>query len=201
MNRNIIIALIIIVLIALVGIFAFTQVGGKVDTQINFITNTTLKNGDQIIFELKDSQGNVLENQIVEITFGNETYTVNTDSQGRGGLLLNDESVGSYNLNVSYAGDDEYNGCSASQTIVISEGTTENTDTSSDSVAQSSTNSDSSTPSSSSSSDSSSDLNYDSDLNVYYDSNGKIVGGQDDGESYEYIKNNPAQVDEDGNLV
>jgi hypothetical protein len=44
-------------------------------------------------------------------------------------------------------------------------------------------------------------VNYDSELNVNYDSNGRVVGGQSDGASYEELKNNQPQVDEDGNLV
>jgi hypothetical protein len=44
-------------------------------------------------------------------------------------------------------------------------------------------------------------VNYDSELNVNYDSNGRVVGGQNDGASYESLKNNQPEVDEDGNLV
>ncbi|WP_407391958.1 Ig-like domain-containing protein [Methanobrevibacter sp.] len=195
MDKKIIIALIVIVLIALGGILAFSN-GIKSDTQINFLSNSTLNNGDQIQFELKDAQGNVLANQEVTITFGangeNQNYTIVTDSEGKGGLLLENEEYGSYNITVTYAGDDKHNGCSASQTVTVGEVYSESTDSYSDTPSQSSSDT---------SSDSSSDLNYDSELNVYYDSDGKIVGGQNDGASYDYIKNNPPEVDEEGNLV
>ena len=38
-------------------------------------------------------------------------------------------------------------------------------------------------------------------MNEYYDSNGKIIGGQNDGASIYEVRNNPQQIDEQGNLV
>lgn len=202
MNRKIIIALIIIVLIALAGILVFSS-GIKSDTQIDFLNGSNIAYGGEVQFELKDAQGNALENQIVTISFESngqtQNYTVNTDSEGKGGLLLNNGETGTCNITVSYAGDDKHNGCSANLTITIADSDAENSD---DSVASESTSQSTSDSSSQSdSSDSSSDLKYDSELNVHYDSNGKIVGGQNDGANYEDIKNNPPQVDEEGNLV
>ena len=198
MNKKIIIAILIIILIALVGIFAFGHTS-KADTQINFLNGTAFKNGESIEFQLKDTNGNPLANQEVTITFGangnSQNYTVVTDSEGKGALLLNDEELGDYNITVTYAGDDTHNGCSASQTITITD-----EDTQSDSDYDNSSPAPSS-DSNNTQSDDSSDLNYDSDLNVHYDSNGKIVGGQNDGMDYDDLKNNPPQVDEDGNLV
>lgn len=205
MNNKVIIALIVVVLIALVGIFAFSG-GGKTDTQIVFITGSSLQSGGEVQFELKDAQGNALDNQIVTILFESDgqvqNYTVSTDSEGKGGLLLSNGETGTHNVTVTYAGDDKHNGCSASQMITIGDYNYESSDdsaASSESTSQSSSNS--SSQSNSSASSSSSDLKYDSELNVHYDSNGKIVGGQNDGASYEYLKNNPPQVDEEGNLV
>lgn len=202
MNKNIIVILIIII-IAIVGVFALTQ-HAKADTQINFLTQSNLKNGDQVQFELRDAQGNILANQEITISFtGNnnvENYSITTDSQGKGGLLINNEDVGSYNITVTYNGDEDHNGCIASQTVTIEEGTSENPQPTTEStVSSQSTNSSSS--SSDSSSSSSSNLYYDSELNVNYDSNGKIVGGQNDGADYEELKNNPPEIDEDGNLI
>ena len=210
MNRKIIIALIVIVLIALAGLLAFSS-GIKSDTQITFLSGNNLKNGDQVQFELKDAQGNVLSNQNVEITYGangeNQTFSIITDSEGRGGLLLNEQADGNYNISVKYAGDDKHNGCSANTTITIGEGSTESVNNSTSySQGSSQATSDSSasyapsTSSSQSGSSQSSDLSYDSELNEYYDSNGKIVGGQNDGASYEQVKNNRPQISEDGGL-
>ena len=200
MNRNIIIVLIIIFLVILGGLLVFSQNTAKSDTQITFSGNTSLKNGDSINFTLKDAQGNALANQNISILFegnGNvEKYSIITDSQGKGSLVLNNEGSGNYTISVSFAGDDKYNSCSATQKITVGEQNTANNDySSSDSASQSTSDS------SYSSSSSSSNVNYDSELNVNYDSNGRVVGGQSDGASYEELKNNQPQVDEDGNLV
>lgn len=189
MNRKIIIALIIIVLIVLGCLIAFSS-NSKIDTQINFLSAGNLQNGAQIQFELKDAQGNALANQNINIEFGSndkkQNFTITTDSQGRGALVLNDENPGNYSISVSYAGDDKHNGCSATKNITIGDETSENVDTS--------YTYNNSTQSTSYSSSSSSDLNYDSELNEHYDSSGKIVGGQNDGADYDYIKNNPPNV-------
>lgn len=206
MNRKIIlIALIVIFLIILVGIIAFAQTSVKTDTQINFMSNASLKNGDLVEFQLLDAQGNALSNQNLSISFGsnglNEQYSVITDENGKGALLINDEELGNYNVNVSYAGDDRHNPCSASQNITIGDGSFESSaQTSSQSTGDYSSSS-SAASSSDSYSSSSSDLQYDSELNVRYDSSGKIVGGQNDGANYEDVKNNRPQVDSEGNLV
>ena len=45
------------------------------------------------------------------------------------------------------------------------------------------------------------DSYYDSELGVSYDSNGRVIGGQNDGANFEDVKNNRPQIDEGGNLV
>lgn len=199
MNKNIIIVLIVIFLIILGGLVAFSLNTAKADTQITFSGNTSLKNGDSVDFVLTDAQGNAIANQNVTILFeGNgdvERYSVITDNQGRGSLVLNDEDSGNYTITVSFAENEKYNGCSATQKITLGE----ESQTASDYSASSYDSSSYSTGTSSSSS-SDSQLTYDSDLNVNYDSNGRVVGGQNDGASYEDIKNNHPQIGEDGGL-
>ena len=110
-----------------------------------------------------------------------------------------DEDSGVYNITVSYAGDKDHNNCSARQSITIGDPTQQNANSTSnyDSSASNYQSGDSSYATTSSVS--SSGVSYDSDLNVQYDSNGKIVGGQNDGADYNYVKNNPQSV-VDGNL-
>ena len=70
-----------------------------------------------------------------------------------------------------------------------------NTDTSASSNATA--------PSQSSSQSSASQSYYDADLNVYYDSNGRVIGGQSDGASIYDLRaqyNNPDMIDAEGNL-
>ena len=216
MNKNIIIAILIIIIIAVVGVFVFSQQhharDGKINTQINFLSQTTLKNGDQVQFELKDAQGAVIAGQTVTISYddgsGNvQNYTVNTDQNGKGYLTISGENAGKYTVTVSFDGNSKYNACTAKQTITIEDGTSDAKET----VSENSTantvmynnNTGSSSSSSAESSGSSSQSYYDADLNVYYDSNGKVIGGQDPGASIYELReryNNPDMIDEDGNL-
>ncbi|WP_405292792.1 Ig-like domain-containing protein [Methanobrevibacter sp.] len=217
MNRNIIIAILVVIIIAAVGFFVFSQgqptTDGKINTQISFLSQNTLKNGEQVQFELKDAQGNPIAGELVNITYKNadkgvdEKYAVYTDNAGKGYLTINGEDAGSYDVAVDYGGNDKYAACSAKVTITVEDGTSDETPSETNSNSSANTlqyNDQSSSDSSSSSSSGSSgsgQLYYDSELNVYYNANGIIVGGQDDGESYTYLKNNPPEVDEEGNLV
>lgn len=202
MNKNIIIVVLIIIVLAILGGIIFTQANSNVDTQINFISSNALNSGDNVTFELKDAQGNVLANEQVTITYAkdgqNLTFNVITDNNGRGYLTLGAEEYGSHQVTVSFAGHDKYNPSNATQVITIGEGATSEQGSSQDSTT--STASTTSNSSSASSSGSASNLNYDSELNVYYDDNGVIRGGQNDGGSYEYLKNNPPEV-VNGSLV
>ncbi|MBP3791756.1 MAG: Ig-like domain-containing protein [Methanobrevibacter sp.] len=216
MNKNIIIAILIIIIIAVVGIFVFhpgaTTEDGKLNTQINFLSQSNLKNGDQIQIELKDAQGNTLANQVVNFTYQangqDEKYSVVTDNQGKAFLVLSNEDAGQHQVNVSYAGDAKYNPCTASQTITIEEGessSTESTPTNStaSTIAHDNRTSSSSSGSSSSSSSSGSSHTYyyDYETGDTYDENGIIVSGQNEGASIYDVRNNPPVVDEDGYLI
>lgn len=222
MNKNIIIAILIVIIIAVVGFTVFSQPqattqDGKLNTQINFLSQTTLKNGDQVQFELKDAQGAVIAGQPVTISYddgsGNiQKYTINTDQNGKGYLTINGEAAGNYDVTVDFAGNEKYNACTAKQTITVEEGTSDAQET----VAENSTantvmyNNDTSSSSSSTSSDSSSSSQstpsasyYDAELNVYYDENGNVIGGQSAGSTIYELRqeyNNPDMIDEDGNL-
>ncbi len=175
MKRKIIIALIIIVLIILAGLIVFSS-GAKSDTQITFLGNASLENGDQVEFELKDAQGNVLANQEVSITFeGNgekQSFSITTDSQGRGALVLKDEKDGNYTITVNYAGDEKHNGCTANQAITIGDASK-----SSDSYESTSYTSQSTSNNGQNSS-----------------SNNVIQGGQNDGLDSNYINNNQPNI-------
>ncbi|MBQ6350138.1 MAG: hypothetical protein IJI42_04335 [Methanobrevibacter sp.] len=190
MYRKILIALIIVVLIVLGGLIVFSNgdSNSNTDTKINFLSNKTLQNGDSVVFELTDSKGNVLANQELKIKFTSssgesQNFTITTDNLGKGKLVLNEQD-GNYTVTVTYAGDSSHKGCSANQTITIGNVNSQQND----SASQTPSSSQSTSTSSSSSSSSSSDLKYDSELNVYYDSSGKIKGGQSDGADYNYVK-------------
>ena len=207
MNRNLIIAIIVVIIIAAVGVFMFSQpqtTDGKLNTQLSFLSGTTLKNGEQIQFELKDTSGNAVAGESVIISYGEQggdiqNYSIITDSQGKGYLALNGEAAGEYKVAVNYNGSSKYNGCSAEQTIKIEEGTsTENTETAQNSTAstvqynnQTETQSESTVT----------QTYYDAELNVYYDADGNVIGGQSAGSKIWDLRNNGPEVDDEGNLV
>lgn len=219
MNKNIIIAILIVIILAAVGAFVFSQpqtTDGKINTEINFLSQTTLQNGDQVQFELKDTQGTAIAGQNITISYddgsGNiQKYTINTDGNGKGFLTISGEDAGNYNVTVDYAGNDKYNGCSAKQTITVQDGTSDAQETISEQSTANTvmynnnthTDTNKNTNDTSESTPSTSQSYYDADLNVYYDANGKVIGGQDPGASIYELRgrmNNPDMIDEDGNL-
>lgn len=199
MNKNLIIAILIIVIVGIAAFMVFSHpgtTGNKVNTQMNMLSAASLQNGDQIEFQLKDDKGNLLSGQMVELQFSdgagnNETFKVITDTNGKGYLVLEDESAGSHDFTATYAGNGNYSGSTLKETITITSGDSDsNAD---DSYNSSTANSDTPTNSSSNSTDSNSTdntLNYDKESGLYYDSNGIVQGGQCDGMSIDDIRKN-----------
>lgn len=126
MNKNIIIAILVIIIIAIGAAFVLGQSNGKTNTQINIINNETFQTGEHVDIELKDAQGNALSGKNVEINFNNQKYSVTTDQNGKCYLTINGVSSGKYDLEVKFAGDDTYNGCDAKASITVDTGSTAN---------------------------------------------------------------------------
>lgn len=203
-SRNLLIVAILIIIVVLVAIFAFVlphgNDDGKVATEINFLSPQNLKNGEAVEFQLKDTHGNVIAKDNITIKFEengqNQTYSIVTDEEGKGSLVLNNENPGTYNVYVLYNGSASYSACQASQTITIEEGTASNTNSTTG-------NSSAGTSLYNGQTGNSSNLHYDSQYNFYYDDNGIIRGGQSDGMSADYVRDAYASaeaVDEEGNL-
>lgn len=199
-NQNIIIIFLIVVVVAILGVFIFTTTGdnGKINTQINFINEDNLKNGESIEVELKDDQGNVLSGQNVTITYEEngkyENYSLISDGTGKVYLTLDNEPAGAHKVTATYNGTSRFNGCSAEKTINIEESNiAENTQsTPNNSTGSTIEYNNASTPT---------QTYYDAELNEYYDANGIIIGGQNAGASIYHVRNNPPEVDEQGNLI
>ena len=210
-EKNLLIIAIFIVIVILLGIFIFAMphnngIDGKQNSQINFLSKDTLKNGEAIEFELKDEKGNPIASQNVTIYFledgENQTYSIFTNPEGKGSLVLNNELPGSYQVTVTYNGTVRYNGCSATQTVNVEEGIVEpSEETDSGSAVPDNSSAGTSLYNGNSSQDQ--QLYYDSQYNFYYDQNGIIRGGQNDGYSADYIReiySSGNMIDEDGNL-
>lgn len=126
MNKNIIIAILVVIIIAAGAAFMFGQIG-KTQTEIKIINNETFQNGEAVHFELKDAQGNAIANQPLNITYnGNETYTVTTDDNGKGHLMISGEKAGKYEIEVKYAGNDKYASSSAKDVITVTDDMADN---------------------------------------------------------------------------
>lgn len=126
MNRNIIIAIVIIIIVAIVGAFVLTHQGSseKISTKINCLNdeNATFKNGDQLQFELKDGNGSALAGQQLNISYSNDenqNYTVVTDSNGKYSLILENVPAGDNVVIVKYGGNDKYHDFELQKVITI----------------------------------------------------------------------------------
>lgn len=136
-NKIIIIVLIAIIVALLFGIFAMMPNTNKQDTNLTFMSNDIIDEGDNLQIKLTDANGKVLANQAVRITFTdkdnfNSTYSVVTNSEGVGELKL-DKNAGEYDIIASYEGNEDYNGCNVSHKLTIKEKTLESIQSSSSS--------------------------------------------------------------------
>lgn len=181
MNRKIVLILLSIFIVA-VAAGSVLAADAKVNTEIKMLSEKTLKNGDNIELQLKDAQGNVISGQKINISFEAngkfENYSVMTDKEGKGFLVLNNEALGDHKVIVNYTGNDKYNPSKLEETITIEDGsaTAEKTDANS---TASTIKYDNSTVNKTNGTEEI--LYYDAVNNFYYNQWGVIVGGQSDG--------------------
>ena len=198
--KNMILIILIVIVVAILGVFIFNTANdnGKIDTQINFISENTLKNGQSIEIELKDDEGKGIADQNVTITYQedgkDQNYSLITDGTGKVYLTLSNEPGGEHKVKATYNGTTRYNGCSAEKTITIEDSNiAQNTQATLDNATASTV--------AYNNASTFTQYYYDGELNEYYDANGIIVSGQNEGSNIYFLKNNPPEVDEDGNLI
>lgn len=133
MNKNIIIVILVVIIIALGAFFVLGQ-NNKVNTEIKIINNETFQNGEQLQIELKDAQGKAVSGQMLNISFNNQKYSITTDQNGKVYLNFNGLSAGKYDVEANYSGNDKYNGCSAKESITITDEAADNPATNSNAV-------------------------------------------------------------------
>ena len=102
-------AILVVIIVAAVGAFVFSQptptTNGKINTQINMLSGTSLQNGDQVQFELKDVKGSAIAGQNISIEYDDgsgyiQNYKILTDQNGKGFLNINGEDAGNYNITI-----------------------------------------------------------------------------------------------------
>lgn len=126
---KIIIVGLIIVIIALITGLAFMLMDNtspKQESQINILGNSTVSEGDSISVKLS-SNGTVLKDEILHVSVlngsGDEILykSVKTNSKGIAKLALENVSAGSYEVNVTFRGDENYSATNASKSITVNE--------------------------------------------------------------------------------
>lgn len=123
MDKNKIIILVLVIVIAILAVGLFSMVhNAKQDTKIIIDGNSTVHQGDTIDIVLKDSNNASISNKTLNVTVdgNNESnnYLINTNDQGIAKLKIN-ESEGNYTINCTFSGDDKYNANSSSKNISV----------------------------------------------------------------------------------
>ena len=179
MNKKITLVLLSIFIVA-VAVGAAVAAEAKTNTQIKMLSEKTLKNGDDIEFQLKDAQGKAIASQKVNISFEAngkyENYSVMTDKDGKFYLVLTNEELGDHKVVANYYGDNKYNPSKLEETIKIVEGSANTEKTDVNSTASTIKYED--TNASKTHNNTDEPLYYDAEYNFYYDQWGVIVGGQ-----------------------
>ncbi|WP_295609185.1 hypothetical protein [uncultured Methanobrevibacter sp.] len=203
MNKKIILVLLSIFIVAVVAGSAIAA-EAKVNTEIKMLSEKTLKNGDDIEFQLKDAQGKEIASQKVNISFEAngkyENYSVITDEHGNGYLVLYNEALGDHKVIINYTGNNKYNPCKLEETIKIVEGKSTNDKTNANSTA-STIKYDNTTKTNTTNATNKTDeiLYYDAQYNFYYNQYGVVVGGQSDGADAFELASNYAEQEASGN--
>lgn len=108
MNSNKIVIVVIILLIIAIGVFLFIQSNSH-NTQVDVISNSTLKNGDSVEIVLKDEYRNVYPNEVVHIKILDDSgwadnYDVTTDNEGKASVAVSALENENYTIHTNYNG-------------------------------------------------------------------------------------------------
>jgi hypothetical protein len=95
----------------------------KSDSEIKVLTNKTLNQDEKFIVQL-NGQGQNLTNKTVHFKLIDKKghakdYNATTNKNGKAKLKLKDVKPGNYTVNVSFDGDDKFNGANATQKIKV----------------------------------------------------------------------------------
>jgi hypothetical protein len=126
-NEIVILALIVVVIALLVVMasMAAEKNAPKHYTMLTFESNSTLTEGDLLEIKLENTNKTGLANQTVNVTMVKNSNSTDhqyilTDDNGTGTLRM-DNGSGTYNITISYGGNDEYRQCNSTKTIMIKE--------------------------------------------------------------------------------
>lgn len=108
MKPKTIISIVIIILVILIGAFLFIQANSH-NTKVDVISNSTLKNGDNVQIVLTDEYRNVYPGEKVQIKILDDSgwanyYDVVTDNSGEASVALSTLDNGNYTIHTNYNG-------------------------------------------------------------------------------------------------
>lgn len=140
-NKTIIIILVavILVLAAAIGVVLLNPMHAKDPTIVDITSGKSQEEGGKLSIKLTDINKNIIAKEVVNVTITNKKGqlvvddVVKTDAKGKGQLDLNLKK-GTYEVTVTYGGNDKYDGCNATQKLVIKEKEEEVAETSSSST-------------------------------------------------------------------
>ena len=127
-NDKIIIALLIILVAMIVMAFVVFN-PFKENVNLAVTSGASLNDGDNFAVSLSTSNGLPIANAVVDITLidangGKNPQKVTTDGSGKGVLQINGVTPGTYNVTVSFSGNDKYASNTISQNLQINEAKT-----------------------------------------------------------------------------
>lgn len=193
-NRLIIVGVIIVILAVIAGFMLTSSGSSQEDTKLAILTEGAISENGTLDVKLTNIDGVAIRDKVVHVSVtddkGNVVYSQDSTTYANGvaNIKLNDVKAGTYNVEVTFDGDDKFTQSSVSQKLTINPGASvevEDNSTSEDTSSADSTQdtSTASTPSysssysshSSSSSSSSQSSSDDSGSSGVIDENGNSV--------------------------
>ncbi len=121
------ILLVIAIIIVVIGAFTFLmshQASHKIDSKISVTSAANLTEGDNISFQLTDVNGTPIANQTLNATVfesSGKTFplVLRTDANGKASFQTNSTMAGQCILKIKFAGNDKFDGCNATQNLII----------------------------------------------------------------------------------
>lgn len=100
--------ILIIILVIIIGVFSYISINTH-NTKIEVVSNSTLKNGDEIKLVLKDSYGNVYPNQEISIKLLDDSghsnkYVLSTNNDGEVSVKLEALKPDNYTVHCEFNG-------------------------------------------------------------------------------------------------
>ena len=108
MKPKTIITVVVIILVIIIGAFLFIQANSH-NTKVDVISNSTLKNGDNVQIVLTDEYRNLYPGEKVQIKILDDSgwanyYDVVTDNSGEASVALSTLDNGNYTIHTNYNG-------------------------------------------------------------------------------------------------